>query len=115
MKKFGCAFKGVGIAFVTDNSFKTHLAASILATVLGLFLGLSSLEWALLVFAIGLVFVAELFNTAIEHLVRMFTQDYHELAERLLDISAGAVLVATFASISIGLIIFGSKLLALLS
>lgn len=110
MKKFGHAFRGLGIAFSTDNSFKVHLLFSFAALTLGVLLRLNLGDWALIVVAIGLVFVAELFNTAIEYLVRMFTTEYHELAEKLLDISAGAVLFASFTALALAAFVFLPRL-----
>ena len=106
LKKFGHAFYGLGTAIRTDNSFKLHLLFSAIAILLGIALRPSLTGWALIVLAIGLVFVAELFNTAIEYLVRMFTTEYHELAEKLLDISAGAVLFAVFTALALALLVF---------
>jgi diacylglycerol kinase len=105
-RKFGHAFTGLGIAFTTDNSFKVHSGVSLVAIALGVWLGPDLTGWALIALAVGLVFVAELFNTAIEYLVRMFTTEYHELAEKLLDISAGAVLFASFISVILGLLVY---------
>ncbi len=110
-KKFGHAFVGLRVAFTTDNSFKAHLIFLGLVAVLGVVFRLSLPEWALIVFAIGLVIVSELFNTAIEYLVRMFTQEYHELAEKLLDISAGAVLLAAVTALIIAGLVFVPKIL----
>ena len=106
LKKFGHAFTGLRTAFTTDNSFKTHLLFSAVALGAALWLRPDLGGWALIVLAIGLVFVAELFNTAIEYLVRMFTTEYHELAERLLDISAGAVLFAAFTALVLAALVF---------
>lgn len=105
-KKFRHAFTGLHVAIATDNSFKVHLLVSGLAIALGIWLRPSLTGWALIVLAIGLVFVAELFNTAIEYLVRMFTTEYHELAEKLLDISAGAVLFASFTALGLAALVF---------
>lgn len=112
--KFGNAFYGLAEAFTADNSFKAHLFFSFLAVGGGVVLHLSLLEWALVIFAIGLVVVSELFNTAIEYLVRMFTSDYHELAEKLLDISAGAVLFAAVVALAIAGLVFVPRIAALL-
>jgi diacylglycerol kinase len=106
LRKFGHAFTGLRVAFSTDNSFKAHLGFSLLAVFLAFWLRPDQNGWALIVLAIGLVFVAELFNTAIEYLVRMFTTEYHELAEKLLDISAGAVLFATFTALTLAALVF---------
>lgn len=108
-QKFGHAFIGLAVAFTTDNSFKAHLIFLALAVSGGFLFGLSPLEWALVCFAIGLVVVSELFNTAIEYLVRMFTTEYHELAEKLLDISAGAVLFSALTALVIAGLVFGPR------
>jgi len=105
-RKFSHAFRGLRVAFSTDNSFKAHLLFSAVAVGLAVGLRPSLTGWALVVLAIGLVFVAELFNTAIEYLVRMFTTDYHELAEKLLNISAGAVLFASFTALALAALVF---------
>lgn len=106
LKKFRHAFTGLHVAVTTDNSFKAHLLFSALAVGLALWLGPDLTGWAMVILAIGLVFVAELFNTAIEYLVRMFTNEYHELAEKLLDISAGAVLFAAITALLLAALVF---------
>ena len=106
VKKFRHAFTGLHVAFSTDNSFKAHLVFLVIVVSLAFWLGPDLTGWALVIFASGLVFVAELFNTAIEYLVRMFTTEYHELAEKLLDISAGAVLFASFTALVLAGLVF---------
>jgi diacylglycerol kinase len=115
VKKFRHSFTGLRVAFTTDNSFKAHLVFSLLALGLGVWLGPDITGWALIALAIGLVFVAELFNTAIEYLVRMFTTEYHELAEKLLDISAGAVLFASFTALVLAGLVFVPLIVGLVS
>jgi len=112
LRKFGHAFRGLHTAFSTDNSFKVHLIFSFVAIGLGVAVRLSLTEWALIIMAIGLVFVAELFNTAIEYLVRMFTTEYHELAGKLLDISAGAVLFASLTALALAGVVFVPRFLS---
>jgi diacylglycerol kinase len=97
--KFKYAINGLKIAFTTDNSFKVHFTAAIIIIISGFILHFERFEWIIISIAIGEVLIAELFNTAIEYVVRMFTDEYHELAEKLLDISAGAVLMAVILSI----------------
>lgn len=110
-RKFRHALTGLAVAFTTDNSFKAHLVFTVLAIGLGFWLRPDLTGWALIALAIGLVVVAELFNTAIEYLVRMFTTEYHELAEKLLDISAGAVLFASVTALILALIVFLPRVL----
>lgn len=105
-KKFGFAFKGLRIAMWTDNSFKVHFIFVIPVVLSGVLIKFNSFEWIVIVLAIGIVLIAELFNTSIEYLVKMFTCEYHELAEKLLDISAGAVLMSAIVALIMGLFIY---------
>lgn len=105
-KKFNYAFKGLKIAFITDNSFKIHFIFVIPVIASGMYLQFSRFEWIVIILSIGTVLIAELFNTSIEYLVKMFTREYHELAEKLLDISAGAVLLSALMAVILALFIY---------
>jgi diacylglycerol kinase len=114
LRKFGNAFRGIAEAIRIENSFKFHFVAAIAAVVLGFLLNISEEEWAVLVIVIGLVLVAEMFNTVVELLSRLVTKEQNALARQLLDISAGAVLVTSLISVIVGILIFGAKLWNLL-
>ncbi len=105
-KKFHYAIKGLFIAFTTDNSFKVHFAVSLPVVISGILLRFNFFEWIIISLCIGQVLIAELFNTAIEYIVKMFTDEYHELAEKLLDISAGAVLMSVIVAIVLGCFVY---------
>ncbi len=105
-KKFHFASRGLKIAFTTDNSFKVHFIASIIIIISGLLIKFNTFEWIAISISIGLVLISELFNTAIEYIVKMFTNEYHELAEKLLDISAGAVLMSVILAVVIACFIY---------
>lgn len=104
--KFNYAFKGLKIAITTDNSFKIHFIFVLPVVASAIYLGFNQFEWIVVSLSIGIVLIAELFNTSIEYLVKMFTGEYHELAEKLLDISAGAVLMSALLAIVMGLIVY---------
>lgn len=106
VKKFNYALRGLKIAITADNSFKIHFLFIIPVVISGIYLGFSRLEWIDITICIGLVLIAELFNTAIEYVVKMFTDEYHQLAEKLLDISAGAVLMSAFLSVLVAIFIY---------
>jgi diacylglycerol kinase len=110
IRKFGCAFRGIAEAIRVDNSFKFHFAAGIAAVLLGFLLRIEVDEWAVLFLVIGLVLVAEMFNTVVELLVRLMTREQNQLARQLLDISAGAVLLSSIVSVIVGAAIFGTRL-----
>lgn len=110
IRKFGCAVRGIAEAIRIENSFKFHFAAAIAAVLLGFLLKISGSEWAALVLVIGLVLVAEMFNTVVELITKMVTREYNELARQLLDISACAVLLSSITSAVVGIVILGTKL-----
>lgn len=111
--KFRRAIRGIVEGIRIENSFKFHLTMAALAIIMSAMLKINELEWCLVLLVIGLVLLSEMFNTVIELLVRLYTAEYHELAEKLLNISAGAVLISSIVAALVGVIIFGSKIVAL--
>ena len=61
--------------------------------------------------AIGLVFMAEMANTAFEKLLDLIHPEHHPLVGRIKDMAAGMVLVSSLMSVVIGVIIFLPKLI----
>ncbi len=113
-KSLNCAFNGIRKAFQTERNLRFHFFAAIIVTFSGIILSLSILEWVGIVFSIGLVICAELFNTSIEKLVDLVSPQFDKKAGLVKDISAGAVLFAAIISIIIGLIIFLPKIISFL-
>lgn len=64
------------------------------------------MEWCLLAGCIGLVFTAEIFNTAIETLTNLVSPEWHNLAGKTKDLAAGAVLAASITAAIVGSIVF---------
>ena len=109
---FGYAFAGLAYCLRTQRNFRIHLAIGAAATVVGLLLGLTWIEWAVLAVTMVLVLSAEMVNTMIESLVDLVTQEYHPLAKTAKDVAAGVVLLTAIGAVVVGLVIFGPKLLA---
>lgn len=65
-----------------------------------------------MVVAISLVLIAEILNTAIEFLVNLVSPQYNEMAGKVKDIAAGAVLFAALMAVVIGTIVFGPYVLS---
>lgn len=84
-----------------------HAGIAVVVIAAGLLLRLPLLAWALLVFAIALVLVAELLNTALETLVDLVSPGDHPLAKQAKDVAAAAVLVAAAGAVAIGLLVAG--------
>ena len=96
---FKNARKGFRLVLKSEMNIRIHVAIATFVVFMALFLKFSAVEFCLLLFVIGLVIVAEMLNTAIE-----FTLDsiYHNKYSRMVgmakDISAGAVMFASFIS-----------------
>ncbi len=114
IKSFSDAFHGISFAFQTEIHFKIHLIFTLLALLASWLLSVSLEEFALILVVIGLVWTAELINTAIERTVDLVTTDFHPLAKQAKDISAGAVLVTAILSVLVGLVVFLPKIILIL-
>jgi diacylglycerol kinase len=83
--------------------------------VLGLWLGLGRLEWAIILVTIAVVWMAEFVNTALEAVVDLASPDLHPLAKVGKDVAAAAVLVGALTAVLVGLLVLGPPLWARLS
>ena len=109
---FKNARKGFRLVLKSEMNIRIHIVIAFLVMIFAYLLEFSALEFCIALFAITLVIVSEMLNTAIE-----FTLDsiYHNRYSRMVgmakDISAGAVMFATIISIAIGVILFGKHFL----
>lgn len=104
------AFRGIYQSVLSERNSRIHWLAAIAVTIAGIFVGLSPLEWCVLVIFYSLVISAEMFNSAIEKLVDKVSPEYSKMAGIIKDISAGAVLITVIFAIVGGCIIFIPKL-----
>lgn len=111
IESVGYALEGIKFAFIYGRNFKIQMGFAILISVLGSVLKISSFEWLALILIISSVLILELINTALETVVDMVSLNFHPLAKIAKDCAAGAVLIASFASVLIGIIIFLPRLL----
>lgn len=108
---FRHAFRGWSYTLRTQRNTWIHGVITLGALAVGLWLGLTRFEWALIVLVAGLVWVAEFANTAVETLVDLVSPEFHPLAKTSKDVAAAGVLVSAFTAILIGLLILGPPLL----
>ena len=106
LKSFGYAIKGLGLFYKTQTHAWVHSLAAITAVVLGFILKINTTEWVLILIAIGLVFTAEIFNTAIEFLVDWVSPEHHVKAKQVKDLAAASVLFSSLTALIIGFFVF---------
>ncbi len=111
MKSFVYAFKGILAAYTSEHNLWIHSIAAALAIFLAFILDLSSMEWVVVILVIGLVFITEFINTAIEALVDLYTLEHTPLAGKIKDVAAAAVLLSAITAAIVGCIVFIPKIL----
>lgn len=112
LKSFNTAQKGLRLAYKAQKNFRYHIVAAVVVLILALVLDFEAIEWCVLIFAIGFVMVAELFNSVVEFALDAFYKNkYSTLVKMAKDMAAACVLIATISSICVGIILFGNKLL----
>lgn len=105
LDSFNYAVSGIVYSLRTQRNMKIHFTAAFLVLCAGLYLRVGSRDLLLLFFAITLVIVAEMINTAIEELVNLHTREFHPVAKVVKNVAAGAVLMAALNSIVVAYII----------
>lgn len=110
---FEHAFHGLIHVLLTQHNARIHLAMTFLVVISGFLLKLNGFEWTVVIIAIGLVWVTEIINTALEALVDLVTQQYHPLAKIAKDTSAAAVLFASLIAVLLGIVVFTPHLFQL--
>lgn len=110
VKSFQFAIQGWLYVMRTQKNAWIHGVASLSVFAIGLWLGLSRSDWALLTLTIVMVWMAEFMNTALEAIVDMSQPEPHPLAKVAKDVSAAAVLLGACAAVLVGLIILGPPL-----
>ena len=102
-RKFAAAIAGCRVSFRSQDSFVVHFAVTALGIAVAAVAQISLERWAILTLAIAGVLAAELFNTAIENVVRVIHPDHHDTIGDALDAAAAAVLVLAVGSVAVGL------------
>lgn len=110
VRSFGYAIRGVIEAVKGERHMRFHLAAAAVVVLVACWLRVERTDWLWLVAAIGSVWVAELFNTAIERAVDLASPERHPLGKAAKDTASGAVLVAAGIAVVIGALVLGPPL-----
>lgn len=110
LKSFRYAFQGIKYLIKHENNFRYHMLAAIVAVSLGFYLSISTTEWLIIISMIGLVLMAEAFNTSLEKLMDILHPELHPKIGKAKDIAAGAVLIIAATAATIGIIIFAGRI-----
>jgi diacylglycerol kinase (ATP) len=107
------ALNGVGYLFLYHRNMRIIFLCGVTAFLTGVYFRLRGIELVALCVTITLVFMAEMFNTAIELIIDMSTRKYHTLIKLVKDISAAVVLIAALNSLGVGYVLFSKHIIAM--
>lgn len=107
---FTYAWDGIKAVFRTEHNTWIHMALTVAALVLGWVLHVSRGEWIALLIVMTMVWVAEIFNTAIEKTMDFISTQKHPQIKLVKDLAAAAVLLAALCALVTGAIIFIPKI-----
>lgn len=100
-----CSVLGLKAAFKHEQAFRQELLLCVVMAPLGLWLGNSGVERALLVGSLLLVLIVELLNSSIEAVVDRVGMEHHELSGRAKDLGSAAVYMALVTVVVIWMLV----------
>lgn len=110
-KSFRNALYGIVWMLKNERNFQIEIFAFIINLFLIVFLKLTIFDAALIFIVCFGVLALEIINTAIEKICDIVKPDYDERIKIIKDISAGAVLLGTFAAVVTGILVYSKYLL----
>jgi undecaprenol kinase len=112
LRSFGFAVEGVAYILRTQRNARIELAVGIAAVLFAAWLGITGVEWAVLVLTIAFVVGLEWVNTSLELAVTLASPERHPSAKAAKDVAAACVLLGAITSIVVGLFLLGPHLLS---
>jgi diacylglycerol kinase (ATP) len=110
IESFKFAKLGIAYLFLYHRNMRVIFMLGILAFLLGIHFHLKGAELVILCITITLVFMAEIFNTAIEMLMNMFNRKYYIRVKLIKDIAAAVVLLTSLNALAVGYLLFVRKI-----
>lgn len=106
VSSFRHAWHGIVYVVSHEANARIHLVVATIALIAGVLLGLSHVAMAAVLFAVILVFLAEIINTAFEKTLDLVVPGHHPQVKLVKDMAAGAVLITSLFALLIGIVIF---------
>ena len=110
INSFKYAFEGLMHAFFTEPNFRIQVFIVAFSIILSKLYKITRTEWSILIVSLGLLLIVELLNTVIEEIMDQLMKEYSEGTKIIKDVSAAAVLTASFVVLANLIIIFWPKI-----
>ena len=95
---------------LTQPHPQLHALATIIVLIAGIVLHLRRWEWVAILLCIGMVWVAEALNSALEFLADEVSLEKRERIGKAKDVAAGGVLIAAIVSVAVAALVFWNHL-----
>jgi diacylglycerol kinase (ATP) len=104
---FVYTFAGLMAAWKNELAFRTEAIVILILLPVGIWLGRSGVEWALLIASCLLILITELLNSALEAVVDRIGPQRHDLSKRAKDMGSAAAFISMItAAVVWGMIAF---------
>jgi diacylglycerol kinase (ATP) len=113
IESFRIAANGLAYLFLFHRNMRIIFLCGVAAFLMGVYFQLRGIELVALCITITLVFMAEMFNTAIELMIDISFRKYHTLIKLVKDIAAAVVLIAAVNSLGVGYVLFSKHIVDL--
>ena len=104
-KSFGYAFQGLYVLIKTQPNAKIHAVATLVVCTTGYFIRLERWEWVAVLICLGMVWMGEALNTALEFLADEVSLEIRPRIGKAKDVAAAGVLIAALASVAVAIVI----------
>ena len=104
---FRNAYKGLKSVVSRERNARIHIVLAVLALIATVLLGINWSQSALVLATIGLVFFAEIVNTAFERTLDLIVTENNQVVKLVKNMAAGGVMVTAATSVLVAICIFG--------
>jgi diacylglycerol kinase (ATP) len=111
LRSFKFAYKGILTLIRQENNAKFHLLITVIVLLSGVYVKLSTTEWAIILTQIGIVWAVEAINTAIEKLCNFVSPEHQFVIGKVKDLAAAAVLIVAIVAGIVGILVFLPKII----
>ena len=106
LKSFRYAFEGIIDGIKNETNFRVMVISFLLVLILNVFFKVTRMEWIITLLCSGVVLSSELLNSALESTLDVYTKEHHIRIKNAKDFAAGSVLIMSFISFVIAIIIY---------
>ncbi len=104
------ALRGIVYLFLYHRNMRIIFLMGLAAILMGFYFNLKGIELIALSITVTLVFMAEIFNTAVELMMNSITEKYNTKVRLVKDIAAGIVVIVCINAAVIGYVLFIRKM-----